>query len=163
MYYHKIEKFSIANGKGIRVVLWVSGCSLHCRDCHNPETWDFFSGRPFDTKSRQELFEALNKPYIKGITFSGGNPLEKESFPEIFALCADIKKEFPNKDIWLYTGFKFEDFKNSIIMEYIDVCVDGQFISELKDISLQYCGSSNQRVIDVKKSLQKGETILLNV
>lgn len=160
MNYHKIEKFSIANGDGIRVVLWVSGCSLQCRDCHNPETWDFFSGKPFDVEARQELFEALNKPYIKGITFSGGNPLEKENFPELFSLCVEIKKRFPNKDIWLYTGFKFEDFKNSIIMEYIDVLVDGQFIPEFKDISLKYCGSTNQRVIDVKNSLRTNKIAL---
>lgn len=160
MNYHKIEKTSIANGTGIRVVLWCSGCSLHCRGCHNPETWCVNSGRLFDEKAKQELFEALDKPYIQGITFSGGHPLENENISEVYNLCKEIKEKFPTKDIWLYTGYIFEDINSYLIMEYIDVLVDGRYIEEQRDITLQFRGSKNQRVIDVKKSLEENEIVL---
>lgn len=160
MNYHKIEKTSIANGTGIRVVLWCSGCSLHCRGCHNPETWCVNSGRLFDEKAKQELFEALDKPYIQGITFSGGHPLENENISEVYNLCKEIKEKFPTKDIWLYTGLTFENIASYLIMKYIDVLVDGRYIEEQRDIRLKYRGSKNQRVIDVKKSLEKNEIVL---
>lgn len=160
MNYHKIEKTSVANGIGIRVVLWVSGCSLHCRGCHNPETWNLNSGKPFDEDAKKELFEALNKSYIQGITFSGGHPLEKENISEVYCLCKEIKEKFPTKDIWLYTGYTFEDISSYLIMKYIDVVVDGKYIDELKDITLKWRGSSNQRVIDVKESFNTNEVVL---
>lgn len=173
MNYHKIEKTSIANGEGIRVVLWVSGCSLHCRGCHNPETWDLNSGKPFDENAKKELFEALNKPYIQGITFSGGHPLEKENIEDIYRLIVEIKEKFPNKDIWLYTGYTWEslfyddnlkeiceDQLRRAIILMCDVIVDGKYIEELKDITLKWKGSSNQRVINVKKSLESGDIVL---
>lgn len=160
MNYHKIEKTSIANGEGIRVVLWVSGCSLHCRGCHNPETWNVKSGKPFDEEAKKELFKALDKPYIQGITFSGGHPLENENISEVYNLCKEIKEKFPTKDIWLYTGYQFEDINSYLIMKYIDVLVDGAYIDEQKDITLKFRGSKNQRVIDVKKSLEENKVIL---
>lgn len=161
MNYHKIEKFSVANGPGIRVVLWVSGCSLRCKGCHNPQTWDFDSGKPFDEDAKQELFEALDKPYIQGITFSGGNPLEHPY--EVFTLTNEIKSKFPNKDIWLYSGYTYDEicasrerFKG---ITNIDVLVDGPYIEEQRDITLPFCGSKNQCLIDVKKTLKQGQII----
>lgn len=160
MNYHKIEKYSIANGVGIRVVLWVSGCTCYCKNCQNPNTWSFKSGQLFDEKAKKELFDALNKPYIQGITFSGGHPLENENISTVYQLCKEIKNKFPQKDIWLYTGYNFEDIHSYLIMKYIDVLVDGKYIDELKDLTLKWRGSSNQRVIDVQKSLKENKIIL---
>ena len=173
MNYHKIEKTSVANGTGIRVVLWVSGCSLHCKECHNPETWNLNSGKPFDREAKNELFEALDKSYIQGITFSGGHPLEDANVECIYNLILEIKDKFPEKDIWLYTGYQFEDVINNPlrdfnttlrkkIVEMCDVVVDGKYIAELKDITLQWKGSSNQRVISIKESLKEGKIVLYN-
>ena len=145
---------------GVRVVLWCSGCSLHCRGCQNPKTWDINSGKLFDESAKQELFEALDKPYIQGITFSGGHPLENENISEVYNLCKEIKEKFPTKDIWLYTGYIFEDINSYLIMKYIDVLVDGRYIEEQRDITLQFRGSKNQRVIDVKKSLEENKIVL---
>ena len=168
MNYHKIEKTSIANGTGIRVVLWVSGCSLHCKGCHNPETWDSCSGKPFDENAKKELFEALNKPYIQGVTFSGGHPFEKVNRSTIYCLAKEIKTKFPEKDIWLYTGYTWEEIFESDIREiirtlcWIDVLVDGRYIEEERDITLKWRGSRNQRVIDVKQSLKENKIVLYN-
>ena len=162
MNYHKIEKTSVANGTGIRVVLWVSGCRMNCGNCHNPETWDFNSGKLFDEEAKQELFDALDKPYIQGITFSGGHPLEKENVQEIYELIMDIRNKLPNKDIWLYTGYKFDDIKSSHrkVLEQCDVVVDGRYIDALRDITIKWRGSKNQRVIDVKKTLNEHKIVL---
>lgn len=154
MNYHKIEKTSIANGEGIRVVLWISGCSLQCRGCHNPETWNINSGKPFDENAKNELFEALDKPYIQGITFSGGHPLEDENLLDVYNLLAEIRKRFPEKDVWLYTGYKLEHILNpdtnsdyrKRIVDMCDVVVDGRYIESLRDITLRFRGSSNQNV-----------------
>lgn len=162
MNYHKIEKTSIANGIGIRVVLWVSGCSLHCKGCHNPETWSLCSGKLFDEEAKKELFEALDKSYIQGITFSGGHPLENENISEVYSLCKEIKEKFPTKDIWLYTGWLFEDVNSYLVMKYIDVLVDGKYIDEQRDLTLKWRGSRNQRVIDVKKSFKENKIVLYN-
>lgn len=166
MNYHKIEKYSVANGTGIRVVLWVSGCTCYCRGCQNPQTWSFQGGQLFDEKAKQELFEALDKPYIQGITFSGGHPFEKPNRSTVYYLAKEIKEKFPTKDIWLYTGYTWEEiYKNGIreiwrTLPWIDVLIDGKFIQELKDLTLKWRGSSNQRVIDVKKSLENNEIVL---
>lgn len=163
MNYCKIDKCSIADGVGNRVVLWVSGCSLHCKGCHNPQSWDFNVGKLFDNKAKNELFKALNKPYIQGITFSGGHPLEDKNINEVISLMKETKQKFPNKDIWLYTGYLWEElyYKNiARVLLYIDVLVDGRFIEQKRNITLPYRGSSNQRVIDVQQSLQKGKVIL---
>ena len=168
MNYHKIEKTSIANGTGIRVVLWVSGCSLHCKGCHNPETWNLNSGKPFDEDAKKELFEALDKPYIQGITFSGGHPFERVNRSTLYCLVKEIKEKFPQKDIWLYTGYTWEEIFEKDIREiqrtlcWIDVLVDGKYVEEEKDITLKWRGSRNQRVIDVKESLKENKIILYN-
>lgn len=166
MNYHKIEKTSVANGTGVRVVLWVSGCSLHCKGCQNPETWNLNSGKLFDDNAKKELFEALDKTYIQGITFSGGHPLERGNRSEIYCLIKEIREKFPQKDIWLYTGYTWEEIFKSGIREiqrtlyWIDVLVDGKYIEEQKDITLKWRGSKNQRVIDVQKSLSTNEVVL---
>lgn len=175
MNYHKIEKTSVANGAGIRVVLWISGCSLHCRGCHNPETWSLDSGKLFDESAKQELFEALNKSYIQGITFSGGHPLESENVEPIYLLINEIKEKFPTKDIWLYTGYKWEMIFSEVatddfnlerfyrqgIVNMCDVLVDGPYIEEQRDITLKFCGSKNQRLINVKETLKQGKIITI--
>lgn len=162
MNYHKIEKTSVANGTGIRVVLWVSGCTCRCPKCHNPETWDFNSGKPFDEAAKRELFEALDKSYIQGITFSGGHPLEKKNIAEVYELIMEIRNKLPEKDIWLYTGYKFENIEQSHrkVLEQCDVVVDGKYVDELRDITLKWRGSKNQRVIDIKKTLNENKIVL---
>ena len=168
MNYHKIEKHSIANGFGIRVVLWASGCSLHCKGCQNPSTWDFSSGRLFGRDAEKELLEALKQPYIKGITFSGGHPLECSNAPCIYELIQKIKTQLPEKDIWLYTGLQLsiKDFQVSDqlinnILRLCDVVVDGPYIEAQKDITLKFRGSKNQRLIDVKETLKQNQIITL--
>jgi anaerobic ribonucleoside-triphosphate reductase activating protein len=138
----------VNNGEGCRVTLWVAGCTHHCKGCHNPQTWSFKSGREFTEDIKNKLYNVLKLPYIKGITLSGGDPLD--SFDDIFELVKDIKNSFNDKDIWLFSGYTLEDIKNSdknIILEYIDVLVDGEFKEELKDLSLKFRGSSNQRIL----------------
>lgn len=165
MNYMQIDKASISNGKGFRVVLWCSGCKLHCEGCHNPETWKFESGKPFDENVYKYLFEQLNKPWIQGITFSGGNPLDTPY--HIFVLAQRIKKTFPDKDIWLYSGYTYEQICQSRekfkVLTAIDVLVDGPYIESQRDITLPFRGSKNQRIIDVKKTLQQNEVVLLDI
>lgn len=147
---------------GIRVVLWCSGCRLKCKNCHNPQTWDFSSGKPFDITAKAELFEALNKPYIQGLTFSGGHPFEPENIDEVISLAKEIKEKLPEKDIWLYTGYTFEEIVNCNGLKYIDIIIDGPYIDEQRDLTLKFCGSRNQRLIDVQQTLTRGEITLWN-
>lgn len=153
MNYHNITKQDMLNGDGIRVVLWVAGCNHKCKNCHNPITWDAQGGLPFDESAELELFEALNHDYIDGITFSGGDPLFPDNRAEIFRLIKKCKSTFPEKTIWLYTGYKWEEIMNLEGISDIDVIADGEFIEELKDNNLKWVGSSNQRIIYVKEAL----------
>ena len=160
MRYHNITKDDMLNGDGLRVVLWVAGCSHCCRECQNPQTWDPNGGIPFDQEAKDELFEQLGKTYISGVTFSGGDPLHKNNITEITRLAKEIREKFPDKTIWLYTGSLWESIQKEEIVRYLDVCVDGEFIVEQKDTSLKWKGSANQRVIDVKKTLAAGKVVL---
>ena len=160
MNYLTITHNDMLNGDGLRVVLWVSGCSLHCEDCQNKYSWNFNEGILFDERAKEEIFSELKKDYISGITITGGHPLEQQNIKEVEQLCKDIKIKFPNKTIWLYTGFIFEEIINYPILKYIDVLIDGRYEKELRDISLKWRGSQNQRVIDVKKSLTSSEVVL---
>ena len=160
MNYHNITKDDMLNGDGLRVVLWVAGCNHQCEDCQNPITWDLTGGLLFDEAAEAELFEALDKPYISGITFSGGDPLHPFNRGETFRLMRKVKEKFPNKTVWVYTGFLWEDFIDNPKMKYIDVLVDGRFIKSLREEKLHWVGSSNQRIIDVQKTLQTGEVVL---
>lgn len=153
MRYHNITKDDMLNGDGLRVVLWVAGCSHCCKECHNPVTWDPDGGLPFDGNARQEIFDQLDQPYISGITFSGGDPFHSANRPEVRSFMAEIKERYPDKTIWLYTGDVWENILHYPIMKYVDVCVDGEFVAEKKDNKLLWKGSSNQRVIDVQKTL----------
>lgn len=155
MRYHNITKDDMLNGDGLRVVLWVAGCTHCCKECQNPLTWDPDGGLPFDEAAKREIFSQLDKPYISGITFSGGDPLHSANRLEVRSLSEEIKNKYPDKTIWLYTGERWEDILHVPIMKYVDVLVDGEFIKELKDVRLLWKGSSNQRVIDVQKSLQR--------
>lgn len=171
------------NGDGLRVVLWLSGCSHHCHNCQNPQTWNPDSGIPFDESAKQEIFNALSKDYISGITFSGGDPLHENNIDEVLKLVQEIRISFPEKTIWLYTGFKWnqimnikvmqpifscEDLENKIqnvlkrqeIIKQCDVLVDGEYIDEQRDITKKWAGSKNQRVIDVKQSIKNNKIIL---
>ena len=160
MNYQNITKQDMLNGDGLRVVLWVSGCSHKCKECHNPETWDECAGTPFDDYAKQELFDELNKDFVAGITFSGGDPLYPQNREEVGNLMQEIHKLYPNKTIWLYTGYTYEQVKNLPYIKYIDVMVDGPYVASMKDLGLKWKGSSNQRVIDVKKTIEKGEIVL---
>ncbi len=143
------------NGDGLRVVLWVAGCTHCCKECHNPVTWDPDGGLLFDDKARQEIFDQLDKPYISGITFSGGDPLHSANRLDVRELMEEIRQKYPDKTIWLYTGDSWEDILHYPVMKYVDVLVDGEFKIELKNTKLRWKGSSNQRVIDVQASLRQ--------
>ena len=163
MRYHNITKDDMLNGEGLRVVLWVAGCTHHCKNCHrvagcthhcknchNPITWDINGGIEFDKAAEDELFNYLRKDYIDGITFSGGDPLHPLNREEVSRLIKKVRKEFPDKTIWLYTGYTYDEIKDFDALPLIDVLIDGEFIEELKDTKLEWVGSSNQRVLRLK-------------
>lgn len=174
MNYIKITKTDIANGAGVRCVLWVSGCDVHCKGCHNPCSWDFDAGQPFDDAAMEELIEALSRPWVQGLTLSGGHPLAYNNLPEVYQVCKAVRERLPEKDIWLYTGYELRahDFDKSVdigwdnallrnhILAMCDVVVDGKYEESLRDISLKFRGSSNQRIIDVKKTITADEICL---
>ena len=159
MRYHNITKDDMLNGDGLRVVLWVSGCSHCCKECQNPITWDPNGGLEFDAAAKQEIFDELEKDYVHGITFSGGDPLHFANAFDVTELAKEIREKYPNKSIWLYTGAMWEEVKNMKIVQYLDVLVDGEFVVAKKDVNLHWVGSSNQRVIDVKRSLEAGRVV----
>ncbi len=159
MRYHNITHDDMKNGDGLRVVLWVSGCSHHCPGCQNPETWDEQSGIEFDADAEEEIRKELEKNYISGITFSGGDPMYLGNRDEILRLAKMVKEEF-SKTVWLYTGYRYEEIKDTPVLSFVDVLVDGRYEQDKRDVSLPWKGSSNQRVIDVKKSIQENQVIL---
>ena len=160
MNYHNITKCDVLNGDGVRVVLWLAGCSHCCKNCQNPITWDAKGGLVFDESAKKELFDALSSPYIDGITFSGGDPLFLGNREEVGKLLEEIHNKFKEKTIWLYTGYTFEEIKDLPYLKYVDVLVDGRFVQELFSPEALWRGSSNQRVIDVKKSLALKKIVL---
>ena len=168
MNYATIKPRDIANGPGVRVSLFVSGCRHKCKNCFNKEAWDFSYGKPFGTDTVEEILKALEPDYVSGFSLLGGEPFEPENTFELALLLKKIKSQFPQKSIWCYTGFVFdaELLKQNNpnvrkMLENIDVLVDGRFVEELKSPALIFRGSSNQRIIDVKASLNSGETVLL--
>ena len=160
MQYHNITKDDMLNGDGLRVVLWVAGCGHACPGCHNPVTWDENGGLPFDEAAKQEIFNELSKDYVAGVTFSGGDPLYPANREQIGALAQEIRARFPDKTIWLYTGYRFEQITDLPFLAAIDVVVDGPFIEAQKDTQLHWRGSVNQRVIDVARTLETGAVCL---
>lgn len=171
MYYGEIKNFDIANGEGIRVSLFVSGCTHNCKGCFNPETWDFSYGKPYTAETEQSIIDMLSFEYVDGLSLLGGEPFEPDNQRELVKLLRRIRNELPHKNVWCYTGYTLEsdllgdsrarcEVTNEML-SMIDVLVDGEFKEELKDISLAFRGSSNQRIIDLKKTLQSGETVTI--
>lgn len=170
MHYGTIKKYDIANGEGVRVTLFVSGCTNHCKNCFQPETWDFHYGKPYTKETENEIIASLKAPYIHGLTLLGGEPFEPENQRELVHLLQRIKKELPEKTIWSFTGFVYDHDLlegqrkhcevTDELLSYLDVLVDGPFIEEQKNIQLKFRGSENQRVIDIKKTRQENKVIL---
>lgn len=170
MNYADIKKFDIANGPGVRVSLFVSGCTHHCPGCFNPETWDFNYGIPYTLKTEEEILNAVSPDYIKGLSLLGGDPLEEANSAALLPLLRKFKAKYPNKTVWCYTGYSYKEeilcgklpnmAQVQEFLSYIDVLVDGRFVEAKKDLSLRFRGSSNQNLIDLKQTLATGETVL---
>lgn len=165
MNYGEIKNCDIANGEGVRVSLFVSGCTHHCKGCFNPMTWDFNYGKPFTSEAEDKILKMLEPDYINGLTLLGGEPMEKDNQRVLLPFIKRVKQLYPNKNIWCYTGYTLEtDLLNGKartectdeLLSLIDVLVDGEFILEQKNISLAFRGSSNQRIIDLKKTIERG-------
>lgn len=169
MYYGEIKDCDIANGIGVRVSLFVSGCTNHCEECFQPQTWDFLYGHPFTAKTQDQLIEMLKPAYIDGLTLLGGEPFEPANQRELLPFIKRVRAIYPQKTIWCFTGFRLEEelLQNSYarcevtdeLLGLLDVLVDGRFVKALKDISLRFRGSSNQRIIDIPKTLAAGRVI----
>lgn len=173
MNYGEIKNYDIANGEGVRVSLFVSGCTHHCKNCFNSETWSFEYGKPFTKETEDYIIECLSPDYIDGLSLLGGEPFEPQNQEALLPFLRKVKNELPNKNIWCYTGYLFDsellsesrarcEFTDEML-SLIDVLVDGEFVQALHDISLAFRGSSNQRIIDVQKSLETGEIKLHNL
>ena len=162
MRYAEITKCELSNGNDVGVSLYVQGCPLHCEGCFNPSTWDFSGGEEWNTKVEKYLFDLIAPFYIKRISILGGEPLSPINRKDVMALIKRIKEKFPEKKIWVYTGYDLEDVYNLEILQYIDVLVDGAFHIKEKDLSLAFRGSSNQRLIDMKETLKTGEIVIWN-
>lgn len=162
MRYNLIDKCEAINGEGFGVSLYTQGCPYHCPGCFNPETWDFNKGKEWTQQEEDLIIELLKPDYIKRLTILGGEPLIERNIEPLTALLIKVRHIYPDKKIWLYTGgnFEFESARCDNLIEHVDILIDGQFKQELRDITLKWKGSSNQRVIDVQKSLKEGETIL---
>ena len=164
--YAKLKKYDIANGEGVRVSLYVTGCNHHCKGCFNSEIWDFTSGEDFTKDTINEIITDLDKPYITGLTLLGGEPLEEVNQQGILPLLKKVKELLPNKTIWLYSGFTYEQIQKmpfketNEILKIIDVLVDGKFEEDLFDANLYFRGSSNQRIIDIPKSIKENKIVL---
>ena len=170
MNYGQIKTCDIANGVGVRVTLFVSGCTNHCYNCFQPQTWDFHYGQPFDAAAEQIIFNELEKPFIRGLTLLGGDPFEPENQVELVKLLKKVRETYPKKDIWCYSGYLFD--RDMIpggcvhtnvtdeMLSYIDVLVDGEFKEALKDVTLVFRGSQNQRIINVQESKKQGKVVL---
>lgn len=163
MRYNKIRKMDVSNGPGVRVSIFMQGCVFNCKNCFNPETHDFDGGKEFNDEVIERVLNYCDKEYIDGLSILGGEPMHPRNIEGTMKLAKAFKKRFPDKTVWAWSGFLFDrDLKNEEVLEYIDVLVDGQYQDELHNFLLKYCGSSNQRVIDVKKSLEQKQVVLYN-
>ena len=162
MRYAQIRKMDISNGEGIGIALFTQGCPYHCKNCFNPETWNFDKGKEWTQKTEDLIIKLMEPDYIKRLTILGGEPLIERNIEPLTQLLRRVKVIYPNKQVWLYTGgnFEFESVRYDNLIEHCDVIIDGRYVDELKDYTLKFRGSSNQRVIDVQKSLELKETIL---
>ena len=161
MRYNKIRKMDISNGPGVRVSIFMQGCHFHCKNCFNPETWSFENGKEFTDETIEEILKLSEKDEIRGLSILGGEPMHTKNIEGTTKLAKTFKNKFPKKDIWVWTGFLFDkDLKDKEVLKYIDVLIDGQYMDELHDPTLKWKGSSNQRVIDVQKSLKENSVVL---
>lgn len=170
MNYADIKQYDVANGLGIRVSLFVSGCTHHCKNCFNKETWDFHFGNPFTKAEIEKILEYLKPSYVSGLSLLGGEPFEPENQPGLLPLVKKVKETYPEKNIWCYTGYLFDEDicgkmmdqvpETKELLSYIDVLIDGPFIEERKNLKIRFRGSDNQRIIDVKKTMEAGEIVL---
>ena len=159
MRYASIRDMDISNGNGIGVALFTQGCHFHCKNCFNKSTWDFNGGKEFTKETCDKFLKLVNRPFIKRVSILGGEPLAKENINSVESILKNIK----NKTVWVYTGYTFDKVKDKSVMKYIDYLVDGQYVDELRDLRLKFRGSSNQRIIDVKKSLKENKVVLYEV
>lgn len=163
MRYNLIREMDISNGPGVRVSVFMQGCSFHCKNCFNSETWDFEGGKEFTDDTIKNVLNLCDKTHIKGLSILGGEPMHPKNIEATTKLAKAFKEKYPNKNLWVWSGFKFdEELKNKEVLKYIDVLVDGIYKDELHDCTLKWKGSSNQRVIDVKKSLENGKIFLVD-
>lgn len=164
MKYHNITHDDMLNGEGLRVVLWVAGCDHHCKGCQNPVTWNPDGGIVFDADAKKEIFRELKKKHVAGITFSGGDPLHPRNRSHVFMLMKQIREKFPDKTIWIYTGYTWEQIQENkylpTVIKFADVLVDGRFEQGLAEVNYHWAGSTNQRVIDIQESIKKGQVVL---
>lgn len=165
MNYAAIKENDIADGPGVRVSLFVSGCTHHCKGCFQPETWNFDYGNPFDETTEDALMKALEPDYKAGLTLLGGEPMESENAKRLLPFVKRVRETYPSKNVWCYSGYLFEELLKRDeclkLLELVDVLVDGEFVEEQKDISLVFRGSANQRIINVPLSLQEGKVVLM--
>lgn len=160
MRYNLIRKMDIADGPGVRVSIFMQGCAFHCKNCFNTETWDFNGGKEFTNDTINEVLDLCNQGHIKGLSILGGEPLHPNNIEGTTKLAKAFKEKYPEKNLWVWSGFKFdEDLQGKEVLNYIDVLVDGQYKDELHDFTLKWRGSSNQRVIDVQKSLKEKQIV----
>lgn len=161
MKYNKIRKMDIADGPGVRVSIFMQGCHFHCKNCFNSDTWDFEGGKEFTDETIDRVLELCGNPNISGLSILGGEPMNPENIEGTTKLAKAFKAKFPQKTLWAWSGYQFDKhLSDKEVSKYLDVIVDGQFKDELKNPTLKWCGSENQRVIDVQKSLKQGEVIL---
>ena len=162
MRYNLIRKMDISNGPGVRVSIFMQGCAFHCKNCFNKETWDFKGGKEFTNKTINEVLDLCSKEHIKGLSILGGEPMHPDNIDGTTRLAKAFKEKYPEKNLWIWSGFKFdEDLKDKDVLNYVDVLVDGVYQDELHDPTLKWRGSSNQRVIDVQKSIKTGDIVLI--
>lgn len=160
MRYAKIRKMDISNGPGIRVSVFVQGCTFNCKNCFNPETHDFNGGKEFSEEKLEEVLNLCNRDEVVGLSLLGGEPLHPNNIEVTTLIAKSFKEKYPHKELWVWTGFLFDDVKDKEIMKYVDVLVDGRYVDDLHDFTLKWRGSSNQRVIDVQKSLKQNKIVL---
>ncbi len=162
MRYNKIRKMDVSNGPGIRVSIFLQGCEFHCKNCFNPETWSFKSGKEFTNETINKILELSDKETVSGLSILGGEPMHPKNIEGTIELAKKFKEKFPKKTVWVWSGFLYEDVlkRDPEVFNYIDVMVDGQYVDELHDPTLRWKGSSNQRVIDIKKTKKSGKVVL---
>lgn len=161
MRYNLIRMMDISNGPGVRVSIFMQGCEFRCENCFNPETWDFRGGKEFTDSTIKEILDYADKDHIEGLSILGGEPLHPKNIEGTARLAKAFKERYPNKNVWVWTGYLFEELsKDEEVFKYIDVLVDGKYVDELHDFNLKWRGSSNQRVIDIEKSLKANEIVL---